>query len=156
MIKINEEKCIGCLNCVDKCICRALEIQNGKPVFHNERGCVKCMHCVIACPQNAITYSGEAAVVGECKTLQQFSFAAELKQFLMQKRSYRNFSDKPVPINIVQEALNTALWAPSAKNQHPTKYFVINGRSKIDEMMQSIYCRRKESGPAGPDICNGS
>lgn len=146
MIKINEEKCIGCLNCVDKCICRALEIQNGKPIFRNERGCVKCMHCAIACLQNAITYNGEAAVMEKCEMISHPSFAAELKQFLMQKRSYRNFSDKPVPIEIVHEALNTALWAPSAKNQHPTKYFIINGRSKIDKMMQIILKFIQETG----------
>lgn len=146
MIRINEEKCIRCLRCVDKCICRAIEVQEGKPVLNYEKGCVKCMHCAIACPENAITYNGQSAVHSEELAVFEETFSADLENFLMQKRSYRNFTEELVPMSEITAALNVAAWAPSAKNQHPVKYYVVNGREKIDEMMEIIKEYIRETG----------
>lgn len=154
MIKINEEKCIGCLSCVDKCICGAIEVQEGKPMLNYDKGCVKCMHCAIACPENAITYNGESAVKSEEMPLVQETFSDDLENFLMQRRSYRNFTDELVPMSEIENALNAAAWAPSAKNQHPVKYYVVNDRKKIDEMMKLIVEYINETGYA-PEILGG-
>lgn len=154
MIRINEEKCIACLRCADKCICGAIEVHEGKPVLNYDKGCVKCMHCAIACPQNAITYNGESAIKNEEMPVFAEGFSVDLENFLLQKRSYRNFTDKIVPMSEITNALETAAWAPSAKNQHPTKYYVVNGREKIDEMTDIIVEYVKETGYA-PEILAG-
>ncbi|MBQ1229022.1 MAG: 4Fe-4S binding protein, partial [Firmicutes bacterium] len=65
MIKIDYDKCIGCLSCTDKCVCSSIGIEEGRPVYNVEMGCIKCMHCAIACPENAITFDGKPAVFSE-------------------------------------------------------------------------------------------
>jgi MinD superfamily P-loop ATPase len=50
---IDEEKCIGCGLCADKCYFNALEIDEVAKLEILE--CEGCGYCKIACPQNAIT-----------------------------------------------------------------------------------------------------
>ena len=154
MIQIHEEKCIRCLRCADKCVCSAIEVQDGKPVINRAKGCIKCMHCAIACPENAITYGEQPAILSEEMPVLEDTFSADLENFLLTKRSYRNFKPEPVPMTEIESALNVAAWAPSAKNQHPTKYYVVNGKAIIDEMMEIIVEHLKETGDC-PEILDG-
>ena len=120
MIQIHEDKCIRCLRCADKCVCGAIEVRDGRPVINRDKGCIKCMHCAIACPENAITYNGQPAIESEEMPVLADTFSADMENFLLAKRSYRNFKPEPVPMTEIESALNVAAWAPSAKNQHPT------------------------------------
>ena len=117
MITIQKDKCIGCLACVDKCLCRALvpNAEDGRPEFVLERGCIKCMHCAAACPQNAILFDGESAISNEEIPAIGENFADDLQNFLLERRSYRNFKDTPVPMSEIRHALEVAAWAPSAE-----------------------------------------
>lgn len=54
-LKINQEKCISCGICKDKCSFLAIEHQNGKYKINPAR-CDECADCYIICPQNAISY----------------------------------------------------------------------------------------------------
>ena len=146
MIQIHEDKCIRCLRCADKCVCGAIEVRDGRPVINRDKGCIKCMHCAIACPENAITYNGQPAIESEEMPVLADTFSADMENFLLAKRSYRNFKPEPVPMTEIESALNVAAWAPSAKNQHPTKYYVVNDKETIDAMMTLIVEHIKETG----------
>ena len=52
---VDEEKCIGCGECVDVCPVEVYEIQNGKSVAVNAEECMGCESCVEVCEQDAIT-----------------------------------------------------------------------------------------------------
>ena len=54
----------------------------------------------------------------------------------------------------IESALNAAAWAPSAKNQHPTKYYVVSGQEEIDAMMALIVEYLRESGDC-PEVLDG-
>ena len=54
----------------------------------------------------------------------------------------------------IESALNVAAWAPSAKNQHPTKYYVVNDKETIDAMMTLIVEHIKETGDC-PEVLDG-
>lgn len=54
-ITIDEEKCIGCGECVDVCPVDVLELQDDKAVVVNEDECLECESCVETCEQGAIT-----------------------------------------------------------------------------------------------------
>jgi len=54
-IEVDEEKCIGCGDCVDVCPVDVYEMQNEKSVPVNAEECIGCESCVEACEQEAIT-----------------------------------------------------------------------------------------------------
>ena len=152
MVKINYDKCVVCLKCTKVCIFSIIENRDGKPyVLEDKLGCAKCMHCGIVCPEGAITYDDRPMMISEDKPIMSDIFPKDLEDFLMPRRSYRNFKPEEVDTDIVRHALEVAAWAPSAKNQHPTKYIVVNGRKTIDKMMEHILEYLKETGES-PEV----
>lgn len=56
--KVNE-KCNGCLACVQNCPASALKYidkENTREILHNMSLCARCGHCWRICPQNAIEF----------------------------------------------------------------------------------------------------
>lgn len=148
MIKVNAEKCIGCGKCIDKCLMGYMEIKDGKSHCITEK-CIKCMHCASACPENAICWDEDSAITSEELPIIDGTFIDDLESFLLTRRSYRMFSEKPVPYSEIEHALVISKWAPSAKNQHPVKYIVVNEPEKLQKIMDAIleYCRETGESP---------
>ena len=138
MIAINRSVCTGCGSCLDKCPCRSITIEEGKAVFHMESGCIRCMHCAAACPVNAVTYNGRPAVVSEGLPAMRPETSQDLEDLIRTRRSYRLFEDRMVPVEEIEHALDVASWSPSAKNQHPTKYYLIRGHEQVDLVTEIV------------------
>jgi nitroreductase len=54
----------------------------------------------------------------------------ELAQAIRERRSIRKFKPDPVPQNLLETLLKEAMWAPSAMNTQPWKFFVLTGAAK--------------------------
>lgn len=150
MVKIDYDKCIGCLRCCRTCIFTIIENREGKPFVQEDKsGCARCMHCGIVCPEGAISYNDQPMALSEETPIVSDHYREELRDFLMLRRSYRDFRPEPVDEALIRMALETAAWAPSAKNQHPTKYIVVQGREKVEEIMTIIldYVRETSVSP---------
>jgi iron only hydrogenase large subunit-like protein len=52
-IKVDEEKCIGCVACMKSCPTRAIRIREGKARINFEK-CIDCGACLRVCPYGAI------------------------------------------------------------------------------------------------------
>ena len=52
-LKILQDVCIGCSNCMRVCPTEALRVRNGKAVLYENR-CIDCGECFKVCPVNAI------------------------------------------------------------------------------------------------------
>ncbi len=52
-IRIDQEKCVGCVICMKACPTKAIRVQNGKAVIMGER-CVDCGECYRVCPHQAV------------------------------------------------------------------------------------------------------
>lgn len=146
MIKIDYDKCIGCLNCTDKCVCAAIGTEDGRPVYNEAKGCIRCMHCAIACPEKAITFDGKTAILDGELPATGAAFADDLETMVLTRRSYRNFREEMVEPEEIRHALELTAWAPSSSNSHPVNYCVINGRETINKMMDVIAAYIKETG----------
>ncbi len=96
------------------------------------------MHCGAACPTEAISFSGKSSILMDEIPRVGEEFVKDLKNHVLRRRSYRHFSEESVPRGTVEEALNLAAWAPSAKNQHPTKWIVIESKELMEEIMTLI------------------
>ena len=58
-------------------------------------------------------------------------------ELLKTRRSIRNYKDDPVPYNIVNDIINDSVLAPSAGNEQPWKFIIINNRKMIDKISQT-------------------
>lgn len=50
------------------------------------------------------------------------------------RRSIRKFMDKPVEAEVIEKLLRAAMQAPSAKNQQPWEFLVIDNRAILNEL----------------------
>ena len=79
-MKIDTEKCTGCLKCASACPFCAIDIKTIQDKKgHPEITCAKCGECVAACPQKAISY--EFRHIKLRRGLQNFLNPAQLFRF---------------------------------------------------------------------------
>lgn len=151
MITIDKDKCTGCLTCLSVCPFTVLEEAEGKPRLAEGKGCLKCMHCAAACPEGAISFGEKDAIMQRALPHMTEGFSESLKDHILTRRSYRHFSSKQVDRNLIKEALELAAWAPSAKNQHPTKWMIVDDGEVIKQIMEHIL-RFAEENNISPEI----
>lgn len=51
---VDEEKCVGCEECVDVCPTEVFEMEDGKSKAVNAEECLGCESCIEVCEENAI------------------------------------------------------------------------------------------------------
>lgn len=51
-VTLDEEKCVGCTNCIKRCPTEAIRVRGGKAVIATER-CIDCGECIKICPHHA-------------------------------------------------------------------------------------------------------
>ena len=66
-------------------------------------------------------------------------------ELLVKRRSIRKYIDKPVSINVLKDIINDSLLAPSAGNDQPWKYIIVNNKALLqrisDECKKNILTR---------------
>ncbi len=57
-IRIDYERCKGCLNCVEVCNApgKVYTVSDGKPVPSRPENCIECLQCAFLCPAQAIIF----------------------------------------------------------------------------------------------------
>lgn len=51
-VRLDQEKCAGCTNCIQRCPTEAIRVRKGKAIIISER-CIDCGECIRACQNNA-------------------------------------------------------------------------------------------------------
>jgi coenzyme F420-0:L-glutamate ligase/coenzyme F420-1:gamma-L-glutamate ligase len=62
----------------------------------------------------------------------------ELHAFLRSRRSIRRFKPDPVPADILQRVLETAIYAPSAHNKQPWRFAVLTSAGAKSRLAEAI------------------
>lgn len=162
---LDEEKCTGCGRCVNSCPIQLLMITADKLAAPNDRydhfRCITCQNCVAACPQDAVTIEGEYRVPGgywknshlfkNGKTFplpvpDRNNYEAcepdltETEKVIYNRRSIRLYKNKPVPPELVHRIIEAGRFAPSAGNNQPWKFIVIQNKELIDEI--DVKCKK--------------
>lgn len=151
MIKIDRNRCIGCLQCAAVCPFQVLESVDGRPETVRESLCIKCLHCAAACPCQAVSLEELEGTLPEESPSIPDNYSALIEHHLMMRRSYRSFKPEPVAREILEHALKVSAWAPSAKNQHPAKWIVVRDEKIVQKIMVHILNFVKETGTS-PEI----
>ena len=56
----------------------------------------------------------------------------ELLQAIKERRTIRRFKPDPIPRELLERLIQGAMWAPSAMNEQPWKFYVLTGATKAD------------------------
>lgn len=137
-VKINQTECTGCKACMLVCPSASITYENNKAYIPPNAICIKCLHCAASCPYKAIERSdGKPALIDRHINL-SLDFSKQLEDFILARRSIRNFSKTLIKKDLLENVLEYGAWAPSAKNEHPLRWVVIHDNDKLLEEMMSI------------------
>lgn len=140
---VDVSKCIGCGVCVKDCVARVLRMAGGKPEVNPDTAedCIGCQHCLAVCPTAAVGVRG--LVPENSASLAGFTFdAAQFDRFIAGRRSIRQWSDKPVPKDLLEHVLRVSAHAPTGSNNRNRRLIVIHDTAVLhqlrDEILQAV------------------
>lgn len=67
-VTLDEDKCMGCTNCIKRCPTEAIRVRNGKARIINER-CIDCGECIRICP-----YHAKKAITDDFSCIEKFKY----------------------------------------------------------------------------------
>ncbi len=139
VIKIDKNKCKGEGSCTRVCPLLLLEMKDGIPQFKTQEhadSCIECGHCLALCALDAITLNDISAQ--QCKKVNKNINikTEELEEFIINRRSIRNYQDKEVNKEIISRLLNICRWTPTTKNIQAVEWTVISNKEKVKELAE--------------------
>ena len=141
-ITLNKNLCVRCGQCTLVCPNRLHQRKTNKdfPVCtaETEGLCIDCYHCVAACPGKALTVDTIGS--GDCLEFDKTAIIRfdHIAHLIRKRRSIRRYADKPLEERTIEQLLDVARWAPSAKNGLPLKWVIINNAKKVRELAGMI------------------
>ncbi|KZL91502.1 nitroreductase family protein [Clostridium magnum] len=134
MMNVNNEKCIGCGQCVKDCFLRDIEIVDGKAKINNV-SCMKCGHCIAVCPKDAVWT--EEYNMEEVKNYNKEDFlvdADNLLNFIKFRRTVRQFKDKEVEEEKLSKIIEAGRYTQTGSNMQDVSFIVV--RDGIQELKE--------------------
>jgi nitroreductase/Pyruvate/2-oxoacid:ferredoxin oxidoreductase delta subunit len=121
--EIDPELCTGCGECVRVCPSEAIAMVDGKAVVTGEFS-IGCGHCAAICPTDAIEVGFEDGTALELVTVQETGDfvapgefdASALVRLMRSRRSCRNYAERPVPREVLEDLVKIGTTAPSGTN----------------------------------------
>jgi len=131
-LEVDYYRCKDCGICLEECPQHQNKIGH-KHVDHDYEYCDRCLHCYAVCPQNAII--AENAPIIDSK----IDIGSDvLLNYLMYRRSYRRFLDKPLTIDDIHKLLESTRYIPSGGNDHRLGITVLTSNEKREELLTAI------------------
>ncbi|HDI60830.1 MAG TPA: 4Fe-4S dicluster domain-containing protein [Desulfobacteraceae bacterium] len=143
--RIDTERCIGCGLCVRVCPAGTLAMVGDKARVVGDQS-LNCGHCAAACPVDAVRVGSLSA-----ETIRFSSFSsdsrwlppgqfdlAQLVRLMGSRRSCRNFKDKPVPLERLEDLVKIGISAPSGTNCQPWTFTLLPNRAAVMELMNAV------------------
>jgi len=138
---INQEKCNKCKLCIEICPVNIIGIDK-KNVVHfiqeRESICLKCGQCMAICGTEAIQVNGFSYENNFFDLPENEVDYKKFVDFLTNRRSIRNFKDKPIPDKLIQQILEVVSFAPYGAEPEKINITVINNRKKIESALPAI------------------
>lgn len=138
---INQEICSKCKRCIEVCPCNILVSNESKEVsFIPERKdiCLNCGQCMAVCSTKAISVKGLSYDKDFIDLPNNPIDYKKYVDFLANRRSIRNFKDKSVSDEIIDQILDSISYAPFGAEPEKICITVVNDREKIESALPHI------------------
>jgi len=135
---IDHNKCKKCKLCIEVCPVNIIGVdKNGLVNFIPEREeiCLECGQCMAVCSTNAVKipkYSYKTDF--EQFPTKTINFQ-EFKDFVSTRRSVRNFKNKSVEKETIEQLLEVLQYAPYGAEPNKVEISIINNRKKTEEIL---------------------
>ena len=151
------EKCIHCGRCMDVCSSQILfeDPEAGGEVRMRPEvdgvcgwaGCYRCQRCMAVCPTGAISILGKDPQ--DSVTPDQQATADQLAALMRMRRSCRNFLDKEVPREEIDEMLQLLENVPTGSNRQSLEFSVVYEKETMDKLRKLVHDRAFELAEEG-------
>lgn len=140
-VKINEELCTGCGRCVRDCVSKNLKLWEEKAVLRSPI-CLECGHCFAICPAGAVDMPGfDTSDCGRPGSMTEFD-PDRLLLAMKSRRSIRQFKPQKVEREKLMKILEAGRYAPTAKNEQPNSFIVLDERiNEMENLARSTFER---------------
>ena len=143
--RIDPEKCIGCGLCVQVCPSQTISMVAEKAIVTGDNS-LSCGHCAAVCPTEAIKVDAiDEAVFNfhsfetENRWLPPGQFPApELIRLMRSRRSCRNYSDRPVRRELLEDLVKAGISAPSGTNSQKWTFTILENRQSCENLCEQI------------------
>jgi len=157
---VDRQKCIRCGQCVQDCLVRIIEMEDGYPAIipEKESSCLECQHCLAVCPTGAVSIFGKQPE--NSVPLAGNLVPPEKVETLMKgRRSVRQYRDENVPPELIQELLDVACHAPTGVNFRQVLFTVVDDKEIMGKLRQETMAglarlMREGKLPTGRDYFN--
>jgi nitroreductase/NAD-dependent dihydropyrimidine dehydrogenase PreA subunit len=138
MIRIDPKRCTGCGACVRDCISGVFVMKGKAPEAVFPQLCNRCSHCIAVCPAQAIVHEGLGSTVPG-RIQKRLVQARSYREIALSRRSVRQYTQEPVPREIVEEILDLARYSPTASNSQNVHYTVVADRALLEKVSRRLF-----------------
>ena len=138
---INQEICTKCKSCIEVCPSNVIGLNSKEEVyFIPERLsiCLNCGQCMAVCTTKAVTVNGLSYENDFIDLPNNNINYNEFVNFLANRRSIRNFKDKSISNETIEQILDSISYAPYGAAPEKMNISVINDRKKIETALPYI------------------
>ena len=141
-VGIDTNKCVGCGLCVKTCVAHNIELKDkrAETIFSD---CLMCGQCTAICPKKAISISGYSNEQIEKKEEKRLN-PQEVLDVIRFRRSIRQFQNKDIPKEVINQILEAGRLTHTAKNKQDVSFVVLEKeKNNIEKIAVNIFKKIK-------------
>lgn len=145
MFYVNEEKCIGCSQCIKDCPAADIRLTDSKKANIKNEACIACGHCIAICPKKAV--STDSFDMEEVKSIDDSMAKITPKDLLntiKTRRSIRRFKEEQVDPEVLSNIIEAGRYTQTGTNSQDVSYIVYS--EQLDNLRETVYGILKKKG----------